>query len=70
MQPPDALTSWSSRQSTNDRFGYSTWSGCYLKEPATWSGPARAHNSYSSGYSPSCRQWREPATPGAFAEAP
>ena len=61
MFSPEVPTTWS-RQSTNDRFGYSTGPVVTYEESGTWSRRAHSHNGYSSGFSPSRSQWREPDT--------
>ena len=62
MLSPEVATTWSSRQSTNDRFAYSTGPVVTYEESGTWSRRAHSHNGYSSGFSPSRSQWREPDT--------
>jgi hypothetical protein len=62
MLSPEVPTTRSSRQPTNERFGYSTGHVLTYEESGTWSRPAHRHNGYSSGFSPSRSQWREPDT--------
>jgi hypothetical protein len=60
----------SSRQSTNDRFRYSTGPVVTYEESGTCSRRAHPHNGYSSGFSPSRSQWREPVTQAGTIGAP
>lgn len=62
MLSPELATPWSSGQSTNDGFTYATGPVVTYEESGTWSRPAHSHNGYSSGFSPSRSQWREPDT--------
>jgi hypothetical protein len=59
MPSPEGPT-WSSRPSTNDRFAYSAGPVLSYEESGTSSRRAHSHNGYSSGFSPSRSQWREP----------
>ncbi len=52
----------SSRQSTNDRYAYTASPVLSYEESGTSSRRAHSHNGYSSGFSPSRRQWREPSS--------
>ena len=52
----------SSRQSTTGQSGYSTGPIVTYEESGTWSRRAHPRNGYSSGFSPSRSQWREPIT--------
>jgi hypothetical protein len=60
MLSPEALDTWSSPQSTTDRSGYPTGPVVAYEESGMWSRRAHSHNGYSSGFSPSRSQWREP----------
>ena len=62
MLSPEVPTSRSSRQSTNERFAYSPGPVLMYEESGTSSRRAHSHNGYSSGFSPSRSQWREPDT--------
>jgi len=63
MLSPQATTvTWSSRPSTNEGHGYSTGPVVTYEESGTSSLRGHSHNGYSSGFSPSRSQWREPDT--------
>lgn len=57
---PEVPTTWSSRPSTNGRFAYSSGPVVTYEESGTSSRRAHPHNGYSSGFSPTRSQWREP----------
>lgn len=62
MISPEAPITRSSPQSTKERYGYSTGPVVTYEESGTWTRRAHSHNGYSSGFSPSRSQWREPDT--------
>jgi hypothetical protein len=62
MLSPDVTRTWSSRQSTNDRFAYIAGPVLSYEESGTSSRRPHSHNGYSSGFSPSRSQWREPSS--------
>jgi hypothetical protein len=62
LSPQVPATIWSSRPSTNESYEYSTGPVVTYEESGTWSRRAHSHNGYSSGFSPSRSQWREPDT--------
>ena len=62
MLSPEVPTTRSSRQPTNERFAYSPGPVLMYEESGTSSRRAHSHNGYSSGFSPSRSQWREPDT--------
>jgi hypothetical protein len=62
MLSPEVPTTRSPRQSTNDFSAYSHVRVVSYEESGTSTRRAHPHNGYSSGYSPSRSQWREPNT--------
>ena len=62
MLSPEIPSTRSSQQSTNGRFAHSTGPVLTYEESGTSTRRAHSHNGYSSGYSPSRSQWREPVT--------
>ena len=52
------------RQPTNEHLACSTGSVLTYEESGTSSRRAHSHNGYSSGFSPSRNQWREPDIQG------
>ena len=62
MLSPEIPTTRSVRQSAIDHLAHSTGSVLTYEESGTSSRRAHSHNGYSSGFSPSRRQWREPDT--------
>ena len=53
------------RELTNGHIVHSSGSVLTYEESGTSSRRAHSHNGYSSGFSPSRNQWREPDTQGA-----
>jgi hypothetical protein len=62
MLSPEIPTPRSLRQFTNEHLALSTGSVLTYEESGTSSRRAHSHNGYSSGFSPSRNQWREPDT--------
>ena len=62
MLSPEVTHTWSQRQPTNDRYAYTAAPVLSYEESGTSSRRAHSHNGYSSGFSPSRNQWREPSS--------
>ena len=62
MLSPEIPSTRSSRESTNGSFAHSAGPVLTYEESGTSTRRAHSHNGYSSGYSPSRSQWREPVT--------
>jgi hypothetical protein len=62
MLSPEVPATQTSRPSTNERYGYAMGPVVTYEESGTSSRRAHSHNGYSSGFSPSRSQWREPDT--------
>ncbi len=61
LEIPTSRSLW---EPTNGNLVHSTGSVLTYEESGTSSRRAHSHNGYSSGFSPSRNQWREPDTQG------